>query len=1430
MKKLSFMAVTLLSLGALPSLGQSIVLSEDFEGSTFPSSGWELIDNDSDGHCWQTCGDSKWVDQYGATSKQLAVSFCVDISTNSLNGFGAQDNWLVSPLFEVKNDSYVLEFVYAAQNVMYNEPIEVLISETGGASVGDFKTIDQLTAPANEEDVIFQTYTKSLSSYTGKTIRFAIRHKSYGTYGLSVDDIYVYNYNGPLPPVFNSASGAKDGTSVTLGWTNPETTRNGKPLEGLKINVYRDGEKIATVSDGIVPGASFTWTDKTVKSGNTYVYRLKAETAEGESPFSAKKATITVGIDLPKAVTKVVSALDDGVVALQWDAVTSGANSGTFDPLAVTYNVYRRNGSAPAQMVAEGIKTTKWTDVNAPEGANMYYVTAVNPGGESVMGDVTNVTIFDPSLADMAVAPVTTVESALNRLPDLNSQYSLYQTIFTPADLNYAIGDIKKIVFKSSSYNGTGAMPATVYFSPTTLDEFSETDKQWAEVEAADCVFNGTVSLEGTGDRTSVNDVVIELDKPYEYNGGNFVITYIKNDKPNGAFADRYLTADLKGAKKTFTTSTYNPIDIANLPHSTYSDKVLTEVPSIRFIIETKAMTSLSGTVTGKADNRPIANAKVSVDGVAGMWTTTDSEGNFTFKFIPVSALGLNISAVGFEDATLPLTLTEGIPATVEAQLTELANYNLTGKVTTDDTGKPASGATVTLSGYSNASATTDRNGAFVIEHVYSNQNYNLAVSYPTYDAFTTTVKNESTGTVEMAPIVLNRSLIPPFALDTEIAGDGSCASLEWRFPTDRDVESGWKAIGDPSEFNYTGGSYYSANFNIGHYFSAENLNTLKMAGLSVDSISVYIKKQPGKFYAKVWQGNRSNPVELTAQEIPAELISADGGWVTVKLDNPVELREGCDYIIGANANLTTSSSDVFGQAKGSYISGGNNIKWGESPYDSNGYSTWCVTAYCNVPGTDADIVGNADVPECEYNVYRKESKDAEWSKLNNSPLRQPEYTDLTWASIPAGNYTYAVSAIYKNGESAKATALPVSRSVNTDVGVTAFVSPVKSTDMREKVSVEVQIANFGELPVTNVPVKVTLNDDREISTVYSGDALLKGGTTTVTVGDFDLEEGVYNLLAKTELEGDESPANDELSLLLPNLTNIDLMGYRWNAYGDAGFMKIPSNNPEGATYLSEVVYDDALLIAAEHVNGKIYAYSATWYGEPRGLVVVNPSSWTVDKHFPNPDDLYEYVLDMTYDGKTGTMYALVVPENADGVDLVKVNLENAATTYVGNLPYICRTLAADMDGNLYMIDNTGTLYSVDPVTAEATEIGDTGVGTAAYLQTMAFDHNTGRLFWAHTSDDVNGDIYEINPEDATSTKLGTTLFRRTEGCEMIGLYTPYEYPDLSQEPAAIDLTVTEENSEVRYYDVNGFEIRNPKPGQMLIKVSNGKATKVLVK
>ena len=94
--------------------------------------------------------------------------------------------------------------------------------------------------------------------------------------------------------------------------------------------------------------------------------------------------------------------------------------------------------------------------------------------------------------------------------------------------------------------------------------------------------------------------------------------------------------------KRTFTTSTYNPVDISSLPHSSSSDKQLQERPSTRFLITPGGMASLSGKVTSGSGNTPVENVTVSADGYPGLTATTDADGDYAFQYIPVAVTSVS--------------------------------------------------------------------------------------------------------------------------------------------------------------------------------------------------------------------------------------------------------------------------------------------------------------------------------------------------------------------------------------------------------------------------------------------------------------------------------------------------------------------------------------------------------------------------------------------------------------------------------------------------------------------------------------------------------------------------------------------------------------------------------------------------------------------
>ncbi len=1350
----------MLTLATPAGYAQSVMLGEDFEGDTFPPSGWSLLDNDGDGNCWISYGGSK-VDQVSG-SKKLAISF--KRNPADYTAYAAQDNWLITPAITISNNAHVLEFRYAAQDINSTEPMEILISETGTAA-DDFKTFyTEKVDNGYMDDIEIYTFKRALTDYAGKTIHIAFRHKTSDSYGLSVDNIYVNNQLGPSKPTGFTAKADENGAlSATLSWTNPSKTANGQALAALSILVYRDNQLIATLDDVSI-GEAATWTDASVPAG-THTYAISAKNSEGETAKSTVR-TIYIGEDVPAPAKDVVAMAADGKIILSWTAPTAGANKGFINLDNLTYKIIRTVDGI-AEAVATGVSGITYTDIAAPTGkVCVYSVIAVNSAGESAVDGYTSAVVFGSDKADMGVAQTSERNNALKRLPvDLTDKNAVSQTIYTPDDLRFVQGDITAMVYRA--FRGVDSdltFPIRIYIAPTELTDLTA---GYADMSGAKEVYKGEITL-GNG----IRDIMIPLSEPYAYDGGNIIVTFIKDGSPNGSYSDRFLSLELGGAPRSFMKYVSGDVDITSLPTPGYSDKAVSEIPSTRFIITPGKVGSLSGRVTDSSTGRAISGAAVSIPAYAGLTTVTDSEGAFSFRYVPVAATGITVSAPGYEDVATDITIVDGHATVKDITMRQLANYVLSGSVIAADTRKPATGAVVSLYGYEEASVTADADGRWKFDAVYSGKDYALRIEYPLYDVFTVEFNNTSETEIAVGTTELQRSLITPYGLDATVAPDGSSVSLTWLDPLSRDGVTGWKSVGDVSEVDDDGGDYSSANYNVGHYYSKELLAEKKMTGLSIGEIKVYLNASAGTFVAKVWQGTRDDNVELTAQVIPAELVTESGSWVSVKLDNPVEIRPGKDYIVGVQC--LNASKYPLGTAKRSPETGGNNqLKWSdEGGYIYDGYYPWCIMANCIVPGAEVAIAGNSDVPKCAYNVYRSTEKSGEWEKLTASPVKELSFTDDGWASLVSGRYVYAVSSVYLNGESAKAYSDSLSRSNDIDAGVTAFVSPVKSVDVRNSVSVTVTVTNFGEKPLTGFPVNVRLNDNAPVSKTFEG-TINKGESADITIADIEMTEGVHTFTAYTSVEGDQTVANDACTQLIPNIKNVELTGYRWSAYGNAGFMTIQSNDPESADFLREVTPNDALVIAGECVDGHFYGYTATWYGASRQFVEIDPITWTVQRAVDNTED---YILDMAYDYSTSTMYALRPDGDNANVELVKVNTEDGTVEPVGPVGLIVRALACDVNGKLYAIGDDGKFYSVNPATAEAAFVGATGVTNVKYLQSMAFDHNSGRLFWAHTGDSANGAIHEIDAVTGKATLLGSTLFNKLDEAEIVGLYTPYKH------------------------------------------------------
>ena len=222
-------------------------------------------------------------------------------------------------------------------------------------------------------------------------------------------------------------------------------------------------------------------------------------------------------------------------------------------------------------------------------------------------------------------------------------------------------------------------------------------------------------------------------------------------------------------------------------------------------------------------------------------------------------------------------------------------------------------------------------------------------------------------------------------------------------------------------------------------------------------------------------------------------------------------------------------------------------------------------------------------------------------------------------------------------------------------------------------------------------------------------------------------------------------------------VANAYQMGSQANKWG---FITFPINNIDGLTLVKPTSSSGEQISAAEGVNGKIYAYTVIYdiyMGdglEQESFVIYNASDFSKVKSTDASG--YGRVVDMAYDYRHHTMYALVENKKADnGLGLTALNTVDMATgalTQVG-LPGDIKaqdgngktveehlvTLASDpTDGTLYAMGEYRQLYKLDRTTGAATPVGARHkVAVINDFQSMAFSPD-GTLYHAQQHPDYS--------------------------------------------------------------------------------------------
>ena len=293
---------------------------------------------------------------------------------------------------------------------------------------------------------------------------------------------------------------------------------------------------------------------------------------------------------------------------------------------------------------------------------------------------------------------------------------------------------------------------------------------------------------------------------------------------------------------------------------------------------------------------------------------------------------------------------------------------------------------------------------------------------------------------------------------------------------------------------------------------------------------------------------------------------------------------------------------------------------------------------------------------------------------------------------------------------------------------------------------------------------------DANVAVVHEGTVTATGvGTATITVTD--------------TLTGVTGTAT--INVVAPD---SQINGFVIASMGDDGLTSqwttFNASNPADYQTLNET---QALeYMCAEYVGGTLYAYD-----EQGNFYTVDPTDYSYQK-VASKTTSYS-MKDLSYDYSTGYLYGLAQDANSGATDLVTVDTMDGQVTKVGTLvdsynEPAC-AFAVDNDGLVYFVtQGYGFLCTYDVDTQTTENLGLTGCYPAAYNQSMAFDHDTGELYWSAMTA-TQFDLMYIDLNTATALDLGAV----DAGSQIVGLHiVPENAPETPEVPVTSVTTTSD--------------------------------------
>ena len=184
---------------------------------------------------------------------------------------------------------------------------------------------------------------------------------------------------------------------------------------------------------------------------------------------------------------------------------------------------------------------------------------------------------------------------------------------------------------------------------------------------------------------------------------------------------------------------------------------------------------------------------------------------------------------------------------------------------------------------------------------------------------------------------------------------------------------------------------------------------------------------------------------------------------------------------------------------------------------------------------------------------------------------------------------------------------------------------------------------------------------------------------------------------------------------------------------------------------------------AAEYVDGYVFFIS-----NDNGLYVASDEDLSDVRRLSTltcGDLSLANVVDIAYSKADGQLYGLFYADDNGKATpyLCTIDMFLGTTTLVGEMSVDAVNLAIDGKGNFYStLYNGNTLYTYTAQTYRTPSVvGTTGSYACKVVNCMAWDHNTDKLYWGYTANNMTY-LLDVNVETAEPTLVRTLPFSST--------------------------------------------------------------------